>query len=46
MRLQRELPLFLALLLILAAASWGMLIWQSRIMKSMGMCTLQQQEGS
>jgi len=27
MRLQREHPLFLALLLILAAASWVMLIW-------------------
>jgi len=46
MRLQREHPLFLALLLILAAASWGMLIWQSRMMKSMGMCKLHQQEGS
>ncbi len=37
MRLQRAHPLFLALLLILAAASWVMLIWQSRMMKSMGM---------
>ncbi|HEX6108004.1 MAG TPA: hypothetical protein VFZ02_01230 [Ktedonobacteraceae bacterium] len=46
MRLQREHPLFLALLLILASASWGMLIWQSRRINSMGMCTLQQQEGS
>ena len=46
MRLQRAHPLFLALLLILAAASWGMLIWQSRMLKSMGRCTLQQQEGS
>ena len=46
MRLQREHPLFLALLLILAAASWGMLIWQSRMMKSMAMCKLQQREGS
>jgi hypothetical protein len=46
MRLQREHPLFLALLLILAAASWGMLIWQSRMMNNMDMCTLQQQEGS
>ena len=46
MRLQREHPLFLALLLILADASWVMLIWQSSMMKSMGMCKLQQQEGS
>jgi hypothetical protein len=46
MRLQREHPLFLALLLILAAASWVILIWQSSMMKSMGMCKLQQQEGS
>ncbi len=46
MRLQGEHPLFLALLLILAATSWGMLIWQSRMMKSMDMCKLQQQEGS
>ena len=46
MRLQRAPPLFLALLPILAAASWGMLIWQSSMMKSMGMCTLHQQEGS
>ena len=45
MRLQREHPLLLALL-ILAAASWGMLIWQSSMMKRMGRCTLQQQEGS
>src|SRR5258708_3492868 len=37
MRLQREHPLFLALLLILAAASWVMLIWQSSMMNSMGM---------
>src|SRR5258708_5263379 len=37
MSLQREHRLFLALLLILAAASWVMLIWQSRMMKSMGM---------
>ena len=37
MSLQRAHPLFLALLLILAAASWVMLIWQSRMMKSMGM---------
>ncbi len=37
MRLQREHPLFLALLLILAAASWVMLIWQSSRMNSMGM---------
>ncbi len=37
MSLQRDHPLFLALLLILAAASWVMLIWQSSMMKSMGM---------
>ena len=37
MSLQREHPLFLALLLILAAASWTILIWQSSMMKRMGM---------
>ena len=37
MSLQREHPLFLALLLILAAASWVILIWQSSMMPSMGM---------
>ncbi len=37
MSLQRERTFILALLLILAAASWVMLIWQSRMMKSMGM---------
>jgi predicted metal-binding membrane protein len=37
MSLQRDHPLFLALLLILAAASWVILIWQSSMMKSMGM---------
>lgn len=37
MRLQREQPLFLALLLIVAAASWVILIWQSSIMHSVGM---------
>ncbi len=37
MSLQREHRLFLALLLILAAASWVILIWQSNMMKSMGM---------
>ena len=46
MRLQRAHPLFLALLLILAAASWVILIWQSRMLKRMGRCTLPQQEGS
>ena len=46
MSVQRARPLMLALLLILAVASWGMLIWQSRMMKSMGRCTLHQQEGS
>jgi predicted metal-binding membrane protein len=35
--LQREYRLFLAQLLILAAASWAMLIWQSSMMQSMGM---------
>ena len=37
MSLQRVQPLLLALLLILAAASWVILIWQSRMMTSMGM---------
>lgn len=37
MRLQREYRLFLTLLLILAATSWVMLIWQSSMMKRMGM---------
>ncbi len=37
MSLRREHPLFLTLLLILAAASWVMLIWQASMMKSMGM---------
>src|SRR5256885_10551174 len=37
MRLQRERTFILALLLILAAASWVMLIWQARMVKSMGM---------
>lgn len=37
MSLRREHSLFLALLLILAAASWGVLIWQSSMMKSTGM---------
>jgi predicted metal-binding membrane protein len=35
--LQREYRLFLAQLLILAAASWAILIWQSSMMQSMGM---------
>src|SRR6266481_1916952 len=34
---QRERPLILALLLILAAASWALLIWQSRTTHTMGM---------
>jgi predicted metal-binding membrane protein len=34
---QRERPLILALLLILAAASWALLIWQSRTAQTMGM---------
>ena len=37
MSLQRERTFILALLLILAAASWVMLIWQSGMLKSMGM---------
>ena len=37
MSLQRERTFILALLLILAAASWAVLIWQARMMKSMGM---------
>lgn len=37
MSLQREDHLFLAQLLILAAASWAMLIWQASMMKRMGM---------
>ena len=37
MRLQRERTFILALLLILAAASWVILIWQSSMMNSMGM---------
>src|SRR5215471_3789693 len=37
MQLQREHVLFLALLLILAAASWALLIWLSRIANTMSM---------
>jgi predicted metal-binding membrane protein len=37
MSLQRERTLILALLLILAAASWAILIWQASMMNSMGM---------
>lgn len=37
MSLQRERPFILVLLLILAAASWAILIWQTSMMKSMGM---------
>ena len=37
MSLQRERTFILALQLILAAASWAVLIWQSNKMKSMGM---------
>ena len=36
MSLQRERTFILALLLILAAASWAVLIWQSSMMNSMG----------
>jgi predicted metal-binding membrane protein len=35
--LRRERPLLLALLLILAVASWALLIWQSRTATGMGM---------
>jgi len=37
MNLQRERTLILAPLLLLAAASWAILIWQSRTMNGMGM---------
>jgi predicted metal-binding membrane protein len=37
MSLQRERPFILARLLLLAAASWAILIWQSSVMKSMDM---------
>ena len=37
MQLQREQVLFLALLLILAAASWALLIWLSRTAQTMSM---------
>ena len=37
MSLQRERALTLALLLMLAAAAWGILIWQSATMNEMGM---------
>ncbi len=37
MSLQRERTLILALLLILAAASWAILLWQSRTASGMGM---------
>ncbi|HLZ55428.1 MAG TPA: DUF2182 domain-containing protein, partial [Ktedonosporobacter sp.] len=37
MRMSREDRLFLAGLVILAAASWAMLIWQSSMMKRMDM---------
>ena len=37
MSLRRERTLILALLLILAAASWAVLIWQSRTANTMGM---------
>jgi predicted metal-binding membrane protein len=36
MRLQRERTFILALLLVLAAASWAVLIWQSRTAQGMG----------
>jgi predicted metal-binding membrane protein len=37
MSLRRERTLILALLLVLAAASWAILIWQSRTANGMGM---------
>ncbi len=37
MQLQREHVLFLAPLLVLAAASWALLIWQAGMMKGMGL---------
>jgi predicted metal-binding membrane protein len=37
MSLQRERTFILAMLVILAAASWAVLIWQSSMMNSMGM---------
>ncbi len=37
MSLRRERTLILALLLILAAASWAILVWQSRTVSGMGM---------
>lgn len=37
MSLQRERTFILALLLILAAAAWGLLIWQAGTMSAMGM---------
>ena len=37
MSLRRERALILALLLVLAAASWAILIWQSRVMNGMNM---------
>src|SRR5258708_27277078 len=37
MRLQRERTLILTVLLILTAASWAVLIWQSRTANTMGM---------
>src|SRR5260370_41389007 len=36
MRLQRERTFILTLLLVLAAASWALLIWQSRAARGMG----------
>ena len=40
MSLQRECTFILALLLILAGASWAVLIWQSSMMKSMGLALI------
>src|SRR4051794_11018981 len=40
MRLQRECPFILTLLLVLAAASWAILIWQSRTARGMGGLTM------
>src|SRR5258708_13381421 len=46
MGLEGEHRLFRGVLLMMACGLGGMVIWQSCMMKSMGMCKLQQQEGS
>ena len=40
MRLQRERTFILTLLLVLAATSWAILIWQSRTAQGMGGLTM------